>query len=354
MSGRPAPRAVKLTVSRALQRLRGRSDSAPAPTEAPPRAAAEVDPEADIALNATIPWADLSARPRDAGTVSVIVPTYRDIEMTTTAVAAVARDAETSSRRVQVIVVDNGCAPKVAAQLDALAEAYPGTEVTHNAVNHGFALGNNLALPLVAGEVVVFLNNDTEAAPGWLDPLVRALDDPGVVGAQSLLVFPTGTIQSAGIAFPAGGGVPHPLLVGHPVEDAEGLRGARLQAATAAALAMRTADVIALRGFDPWFRNGMEDADLGLRAGRDLGGHFVLCPDSVVVHHESQTPGRYRHAMRNRRQFLDRWQGSVTGDDEELWRRAGFEVVGHERKSAPTDDQELWVPLPVVRRIPSN
>lgn len=316
-----------------------------------PASSPEVDPDADIALNATIPWDDLAPRPRDAGTVSVIVPTYRDIDLTTAAVRAVAADAGATDRQVQLIVVDNGCAPRIADRLDALAAGVPGAEVLHNAVNHGFALGNNLALPVVRGRVVVFLNNDTEVRPGWLDPLVGALDRPEVLGAQSLLVYPTGEIQSAGIAFPTGGGVPHALLAGQPVAAAQGLREARLQAATAAALAMRTADVIALRGFDPWFRNGMEDADLGLRACRELGGHFVLCPDSIVVHHESKTPGRYAHAMRNRQQFLHRWADSVVPDDADLWRRAGFEVTGHERKPVPGEDENLWQPIPVVRPI---
>lgn len=348
MSGRD-PSPGRHALRRALTRFRGTPEPAPARAPVP---ATEVDPAADIALNATIPWGDLAARPREAGTVSVIIPTYRDIDLTTAAVHAVAADASRpTDRQIQIIVVDNGCPPRIADRLDALADGVAGAEVLHNEVNHGFALGNNLALPAVRGRVVVFLNNDTEVRPGWLDPLVEALEQPAVVGAQSLLVYPTGEIQSAGIAFPTGGGVPHALLAGQPVATAQGLREARLQAATAAALAMRTADVIALRGFDPWFRNGMEDADLGLRACRELGGHFVLCPDSVVVHHESKTPGRYAHAMRNRRQFLQRWADSVVPDDTDLWRRAGFEVTGHERKPVPGEVEELWQPIPVVRPV---
>ena len=135
-------------------------------------------------------------------------------------------------------------------------------QVHHSPENHGFALGNNLALAQATGDVVVFLNNDTTVPPGWLAPLREALTDDDVLGAQPLLLYPTGSIQSAGVAFPTCGGLPHAFLRGFPAEDAYGVEGLRFQALTGAALALRFSDAVALRGFDPVFTNGMEDVDL--------------------------------------------------------------------------------------------
>jgi GT2 family glycosyltransferase len=222
--------------------------------------------------------------------------------------------------------------------------------IINASVNHGFALGNNLAIKEVSGGIVVFLNNDTEVRPGWLEPLVEALSDPEVLGAQSLLVYPSGSIQSAGIAFRSCGGIPHVLLQGFPVEDARDLANARFSALTAAALAMRFDDIVDLHGFDPLFRNGMEDVDLGMRARKKKHGFFTVRPASIVVHHESQAPGRFAKSLINRRVLLDRWDNEMPGDDIALWRHAGYDVLRHEALTHLADDRRLTAPQPVLQR----
>jgi hypothetical protein len=218
-------------------------------------------------------------------------------------------------------------------------------------VNRGFALGNNLGLVAAHGATVVFLNNDTEVQAGWLAPLLDALEDPDVLGAQSLLVYPTGSVQSAGVVFPRGGGIPHVLLQGFPTEDAAGLEDEPLHALTGAALAMRHRDVVDLHGFDPVFRNGMEDVDICLRLAESRPGRFVVRPESRVVHHESRSPGRFSHALVNRQVLVDRWAGRLPEDDVEAWRSRGFEVVGHEIENAVSRDQRLCVAQPVLTHV---
>ena len=51
-----------------------------------------------------------------------------------------------------------------------------------------------------------------------------------------------------------------------------------LHALTGAALAVRFTDLVRPSGFDPVFRNGMEDVDLCLRLARQRTGHFVVRP----------------------------------------------------------------------------
>ena len=272
--------------------------------------------------------------------------------MTTNAVRCVVEAANASERTVRTIVVDNGSDVTTSVVLASLAQRYRNVEVLSNAVNHGFALGNNLAMPAVDGEFVIFLNNDTEVTAGWLEPLIDALADPDVLGAQALLLYPDGTIQSAGVAFPACGGIPHALLQGFPRLDAAGLVQAHFSALTAAAMAMRRRDFLEMRGFDPLFRNGMEDVDLGLRMIHERDGHFVVRPDSIVVHHEARTPGRFEMSLANRRILLDRWRGRLPGDDVELWRRVGYEVVRHDRGPHVSEDRLLTQPNPILRRCP--
>ena len=293
-----------------------------------------------------VDWPALAARTPTTGLTSVIVPTYEDSELTGACVASLL--AERAD--LEVIVWDNGSSTEVAAALDTLAGG--PVQVHHGEENHGFALGNNLALAHATGDVVVFLNNDTTVPPRWLDPLRDALDDADVLGAQPLLRYPSGAVQSAGVAFPACGGLPHAFLHGFPVEDADGIEGLRFHALTGAALALRYADAVALRGFDPVFTNGMEDVDLCHRLARHRPGHFRVVAAAPVIHHESRTPGRYDKHLANRRAYLDRWQQVlVPRDDAALWATRGLRVVDHEVGPARHGEPpRLRVPRPVLVR----
>jgi GT2 family glycosyltransferase len=282
------------------------------------------------------------------GLVSVVIPTYHDWRMTTRAVQLLLSEADRTGDEVEVVVVDNASDPTTAAALAALATQHTRVRVVANSVNHGFALGNNIGVGHARGDVIVFLNNDTEVRPGWLEPLRSGLASADILAVQSLLVFPDWTVQSAGIAFPETGGVPHPLLQGHPQEDAQGIDGLDFHALTAAALAIRTSDVVALAGFDPVFRNGLEDVDLGLRLKKLRPGRLTVAPASVVVHHESQTPTRLDKASDNRKVFLDRWADDHPGGDIELWAACGFDVVSRTIVDRGHADRRLIEPMPVL------
>jgi O-antigen biosynthesis protein len=297
-----------------------------------------------------VDWDALEARAPTPGLTSVIVPTYDDSELTTACVESLLADAAGDRTPVEVIVWDNGSSPAVAGQLDRLAGER--VQVHRSRENHGFALGNNLALAHATGDVVVFLNNDTTVPSGWLAPLREALTDDEVLAAQPLLLYPSGTVQSAGVAFPTCGGLPHAFLQGFPVEDAAGVDGLRFHALTGAALALRHADAVALRGFDPVFTNGMEDVDLCHRLAQRRSGHFRVLGAVPVVHHESRTPGRYDKHLVNRRVYLDRWQRVVAPrDDAALWATRGLRVVDHEIGAARHGEPpRLRMPRPVLVR----
>jgi GT2 family glycosyltransferase len=301
-----------------------------------------------------VDWPALEARVPTTGLTSVIVPTYEDSELTTACVESLLADAAAGDAPVEVIVWDNGSSPSVAAELDRLAGER--VQVHRSPENHGFALGNNLALAHATGDVVVFLNNDTTVPSSWLAPVREALSNgpvaDQVLGAQPLLLYPSGTVQSAGVAFPTCGGLPHAFLQGFPVEDANGVEELRFHALTGAALAVRYADAVALRGFDPVFTNGMEDVDLCHRLALRRSGHFRVLGTAPVVHYESRTPGRYDKHLVNRRIYLDRWQRVMAPrDDAELWASRGLRVVDHEIGPARHGEPpRLRIPRPVLVR----
>jgi glycosyltransferase involved in cell wall biosynthesis len=300
---------------------------------------------------------------RVAGRVTVSMPTFADWSMTVAAVRAVLAAADEAGDDVEVLVVDNGSRRAVAAILAAVFLGEPRVRVLSQARNLNFAIGSNLGLAEGTGDVVVFLNNDTRVRPGWLAPLRALLADPDVRGAQPLLCYPDGTVQSAGTVFPGelrgpSGlpegivGLPAALLAGHAAEDARGVAPIRLPAVTAAALAMRAADVVELRGFDPMYVNGFEDVDLCLRAV-ERGGAFAVATDAVVTHDESRSPGRGLRIAENRRIFVNRFAGRLPAGDYGLLERVGLRVARFEVDEAERDSEHP-VPRPVLERVPGS
>ena len=288
-----------------------------------------------------IDWDGLAAEAprRDADLVSIVIPVYRDWTMTRRAVDAVLGAADHDGDRVEVVLIDNGSPRSVSAILGAWFRDEPRVVLDREDRNRNFALGSDLGLARSTGATVVMLNNDTEVTTGWLRPLVTALTDPSVLGAQPLLVYPDGVVQTAGTVFGGDKVLPWHFLGDHPRHDADryfadvdgGL--ARFSAITAAAAAFRAADLIRWRGFDPVYANGLEDVDMCLRALESSapGSSFAVVPSSVVVHHESRSPGRDDARIENRRVFDERWRGRYpAADAAERYERAGLRYLGVE------------------------
>jgi hypothetical protein len=92
-----------------------------------------------------------------------------------------------SEGRHHVVVVDNASSDGSDRELEA---AFPQVEVRRSPTNVGFP-GNNLAMADLDGvDYVALVNNDAFVTPGWLAPLVAALEaDLGLGAAAPKLVF---------------------------------------------------------------------------------------------------------------------------------------------------------------------
>ncbi len=113
------------------------------------------------------------------------------------------------------------------------ARRFPEIDVVESAKNLGFARGNNLALRDLDGvDYVALLNNDAWVEPGWLAPLVEALESDSGLGAAcpKILFAPRFVeLELEGPAFRPGGADPRELaarLSGVEIDGAD--RFARL------------------------------------------------------------------------------------------------------------------------------
>jgi GT2 family glycosyltransferase len=220
----------------------------------------------------------------------------------------------------EAIVVDDASPDATAALLAGYGERI---RVVALPANVGFAGACNAGAAAARGSALVFLNNDTEPRPGWLEAMLAYADrHPGadIVGAK--LVFPTGVVQHAGVVF-GQDGYPHNLYAGFPQERAEVNRSRRLQAVTGACMLVRPAAFEALGGFDDGYLNSLEDVDLCLRAGA-RGGEVHYCHEAVVVHLESASRGRSDRFERSVALYRERWRDRVRRDDLEIYLEDGL------------------------------
>jgi len=234
--------------------------------------------------------------------VSIIIPVFNKWEYTSKCLAAIAEN--TGDVRHEVIIVDNASSdetPKELARIDSVRSQ-------RNDKNLGFAKASNQGARLARGKYFMFLNNDTEPRAGWLSALVRMIEaDPRIAMVGSKLLYPDGTIQHGGVAFSYAGPLPIAPFHLHLRRPASAsTEGLWLRAVTAACMLLRPEVYHAVGGFDEGYVNGYEDVDLCLKVWK-TGAKIVYTPDSVVVHHESKTEGRFTRENFNIDRLTRRW-----------------------------------------------
>lgn len=82
---------------------------------------------------------------------------------------------------VEVIVVDNGSTAENAARIADMVGRLRGKYI-RNAQNQWFAAANNQGIAASTGQLLLFLNNDIAAEPGWLDAVRRDVPPNALVG----------------------------------------------------------------------------------------------------------------------------------------------------------------------------
>jgi GT2 family glycosyltransferase len=218
--------------------------------------------------------------------VSVIVLNWNGRDMLAGCLGSLALQ---TFRDFEVILADNGSSDGSA---EYVRERFPWVRLLALETNAGFSGGNNRALSLCKGELIVTLNNDTEAEPDFLTELSAAADrDPGVGMVAALLVnfFTPGILDAAGIA-PGFDGLGYCLGHGEPVAVPRG-EPAEIFGPSAGAALYRRSMLEEVGFFDNNFFAYYEDLDLAWR-GRHSGWRCVTAPHAVVRHMHSATSGK--------------------------------------------------------------
>ncbi|WHZ25235.1 MAG: hypothetical protein OJF51_000030 [Nitrospira sp.] len=243
---------------------------------------------------------------------SIIMPVCNRVELTKDCLTALAGLKD--QPEYELIIVDNGSTDGTA---DFLRQLSGDVRIIVNEENLGFAKACNQGAAAARGKYLVFLNNDTIPQPGWLAALVAEVDshaEVGIVGSK--LLYPDGTVQHAGVVRDCARRLPYHIYKSFAASHPAVNQRREFQIVTAACLLIRRALFEEVEGFDEGYMNGFEDADLCLKV-RECGYVVVYQPRSVVVHLESQTPGRKTHDDANATRFLDRWKAQWWAADED-------------------------------------
>ncbi|MGO4335162.1 glycosyltransferase [Labrys sp. KB_33_2] len=191
----------------------------------------------------------------------------------------------------EVVIIDNGSTePGTLAYLDSVAKD-PRFSILRSPGSFNFAAICNEAAERARGDMLVFLNNDTEILSNdWLSRLTGWARQPDIGAVGAKLLYKDDTLQHGGVVLGMGGRAAH-FERRLPRTDT-GFFGRlsiphELSAVTAACLAVSREKFRGIGGFD---QNNLpidlNDIDLCLRLN-ERGWRTLLDPCVVLHHHES-------------------------------------------------------------------
>lgn len=292
------------------------------------------------------PFAPFALPVSDVPGVSIVIPVHGKLAYTLACLRSLAKHG--AQARFEVIVVDDASPDDSAATLLQVG----GLQLLHNAENLGFVGSCNAGAAAARGEFLLFLNNDTQLTPGWLDALLRCFDERADCGiAGSRLVYPDGRLQEAGGLVFADGSCWNTGRF--EPRDATAYRYRReTDYVSGAALMIRRAVFQRIGGFDLRYAPAYyEDVDLAF-AVRQFGLRVYYEPASTVIHCEGISAGTdldagmKRHQRPNQGRFVDKWRAELAtqpppGAPLERaihWRRRGRVLVVDATTPEPNRD----------------
>ncbi len=240
--------------------------------------------------------------------VSIIIPVYNQFGYTYNCLRSI---SEHSGDIPYEVIVADDCSTDQVKELETVVH---GITVIHNEKNLRFLLNCNNAAKRARGEYILFLNNDTQVQPEWLEPLVdifESREDVGMVGSK--LVYPDGHLQEAGGILWKDGSAWNYGNMKNP-EDPEYSYLKEADYVSGAAIMIRASIWEAIGGFDERFIPAYyEDTDLAFEV-RKHGYKVMMHPASVVVHFEGMSNGKdtstglKAYQVQNQKKFYEKWE----------------------------------------------
>lgn len=183
---------------------------------------------------------------------------------------------------IEILVVNNGSIDDSA---EFLKKNYSQIRVIEIKKNRGYAGANNIGVKKASGKYILFLNNDTQVTPNFLEPLVGKIENDETIGAaqpQIRNMVNKNLIDSIGSFFTFTGFLYHyGYFQNH--EEKKYNKELSVYSVKGACFLMRKKDYIDLGGIDESFITYVEESDLCHRILLS-GKKIIYVPQSVVYH----------------------------------------------------------------------
>ncbi|MDO8658014.1 MAG: glycosyltransferase family 2 protein [Candidatus Levybacteria bacterium] len=224
--------------------------------------------------------------------ISIVVLNYNGIDDTKKCLESLIK---TSYPNFEIIVVDNGSTYNEAGILE---KTYRDKRIkfVRFSKNLGFSGGNNKILKDLKSKYVVLLNNDTEVPPGWLFPLVKAMEKDNSIAIAQPKILWLKNKKYFDYAGASGGFIDifgYPFTRGRIFDTIEkdsdqyNLK-CDIFWASGAAMIIRRNVLDKVGFFDEMLFNYMEEIDLCFRVHR--AGFRIICePKSYIYHKVAST-----------------------------------------------------------------
>lgn len=242
-------------------------------------------------------------KPDRSRKVSIIIPTRDQAGLLDRCLTSITRLTEYPN--YEICVVDNGSRERATRELLHRWQTDDSrVKVLSCDVPFNFPRLNDAGVAATDGELLLFLNNDTEVLTAtWLDDMAGYAARPEIAAVGAKLLYPNRTLQHAGVVL-AGGVASH----GHSglPAGAAGYFGrvvgtSNYAAITAACLMIRRTLYLEVGGFDEQLAVAFNDVDLCLRA-LSRGYRHVCLGFVTLIHHESKSRG-YEDTPERRARF---------------------------------------------------
>jgi O-antigen biosynthesis protein len=275
-------------------------------------------------------------------TVSAIIPTRDRPELLERCIDGLLN--RTNYSGLEIIVVDNDSRDE---RTRLLFAKYPVRVIPHPG-EFNWAAMNNAGARAANGEILLFLNNDTDVIePNWLCELATHAKRTEVGAAGAKLLYADGTVQHAGIWLGPAGRVRHLLRLSDRRE--EGYLGQlsltrNLSAVTGACFAIRRDLFLEMSGFDESFPVSYNDIDLCLRLIQ-RGYRIVWTPHAELLHLESASRGssewRWRKEEADFARFHAKWEKEL---DNDPFFNPNLDLIGEEKLAlaCPPRVKKAW------------
>jgi len=260
--------------------------------------------------------------------VSIIIPTKDNVDVLKICITSIIQ--KTNYSNYEIVIVNNKSNHNKTYDYFEEIETRNNVRILEYNEDFNFSAINNFAVQNSNGEVIVFLNNDTEIiTESWLTAMLEHVqrNEVGAVGCK--LLYPNNTIQHAGVILGITDTPSEKGVAGHSHKHLpntnHGYIGRvdvvhNLSVVTAACMMLRKDVFEEVGGFDKNLAVAFNDVDFCLKT-REKGYLIVYTPYAELYHHESlsrgyeDTPEKQRRFSKEVRYIRDKWGKTIDGGD---------------------------------------